>query len=168
MVSQAIGLGVELLEGQLALLGADGDGLRGALRLGLDQRVQGTAKVMVGAGRIEGVQHPLAFFASQQVDVRDDGLVAGRKGLQDALQVTGEAFDCGAVEQRGGIHDATGKAAGPLTHAQAQIELGHFGLGSHGADMQVCKRRGPMPGVGVPVQRCLIQRRMSKASPRAQ
>ncbi len=40
VVSQAVGLGVELLEGQLALLGTDGDSLRGALYLILDQSMQ--------------------------------------------------------------------------------------------------------------------------------
>ncbi|EST14660.1 hypothetical protein EDP1_3701 [Pseudomonas putida S610] len=124
VMSQAVGLGVELLEGQLALLGADRDGLRGALNLIFDQSMQRVIEPVRPFGGVETCQHAFTLMAFEHGQLlhgqRRGALKPAQQRLQHLLHLPADALR--ADLRRYGSHQSESLAQ--IIHVQAQRVVG--------------------------------------------
>ncbi|EST14684.1 hypothetical protein EDP1_4115 [Pseudomonas putida S610] len=126
VMRQAVGLGVELFEGERAFLGADRHRRRCASHLGFDQPVQGVVQVVVPGRGVEHCQDPLALGGLQHWQVLHAairGLLKRRhQRLQHVLHLPADTR-CPHC-RRGRGHQAEGLAH--IVHVQPQGVVAAF------------------------------------------
>ena len=123
MVGQPVGAGVEFGVGEALAFEHDGGVAGGLFNLPLEQADNRLVLRVVRFRAVPGDQL-LALRLGQQRQGVDRPVGVGGGGLQQRLEMPGQALDGGGVEQVGGVFPVAVQLAFPLFHVQGQVELG--------------------------------------------
>ncbi|MNJ19292.1 hypothetical protein D3C77_136120 [compost metagenome] len=168
-VRQAVGTGLKLGIGELALTVNQRTGLRGALGLAADQFWQHRRLAVVTRGGVPALQQLRALRAGQQGQALQGLLRCLGNGLQQAQEVPAQANDGVALEQVGGVAEAAEQlAVGTLAGVQHQIELGAAPYCGKRLDGQPRQRQVGQAVDPVVVEQHLEQRVVTEAALRLQ
>ena len=122
VVSEPVGLHVELGIAQVPAAERGGDRQRRAPRLSLDQRVR-TQLQRVGLGGVVPLgEHEVALGVVQQPQARHRLRGVGAHGVHHRMQPAGQALDGGGVEQVGVVLQPTFELVAGLLQFEAQVE----------------------------------------------
>src|SRR5262245_12562286 len=121
---QLVGAHVQLGIGQLGLLPDQGDGVRVASGLDLEQLVDALV-VRIGASGLVPVDDgllPLGRGQQRQVGQRQVG--GGDGGGQQGLEVAQQTLDGGGLEQVGGVFERADELLVAFVEREGQVEAG--------------------------------------------
>ncbi len=169
LAGQAIGLAIQLAVRQRLVAEDQGDGLRCALCLGLDQDMHAVFARIDPLGTTPAAEDQSLFLVAQQRQV-GNGLVHALAGNrpQQVAPVTGQALNGPRFEQRGGVGQCRPQAVLTLEGIQRQVELSGRAAGIDRLDLHPRQRTHRPLEFGLVVVHHLEQRAVAQAAFRLQ